>query len=235
MLDTKLQKKRVSKGDVQKLARTRGQLGYDLGGIVANRLDGFSKHAKRQAAVDDVRLFDLSHWLIVTTQDGEVGITGGGPFSDEFVSGTRVIRYVPVAEGPLFHHPACAEGCRGPDLSWATGAGSTVGETIRHWLDQGQIQGWREEAREDAFRRLSELQEGQHMTRYFETAWDEPLPVRDPGALTSDSGHFWHGYLFATQLEVLPASAKHTEWFLRRLDEGDWRFLAFVGGQQDDQ
>ncbi len=233
MLDTKLQKRRVSKGDVQKLAKTRDQLGYDLAGVVANRLDGFSIYAKRQTAVDDIRVFDLSHWLIVKTEDGEFGVTGGGPFSDEFVAGTRVIRCVPVAEGPLFQHPYCADGCHAPDIRWVTEAGATVGETIRQWLDQGVIQGWREEKLEDAQARLGELAEGEAVTRNFEVSWDEPLAVRDPGASVFDGQHFWRGFFFASQLEALPASAKRTEWFLRRLDEGDWRFLAYVGAEND--
>ncbi|MGF1618069.1 MAG: restriction endonuclease [Acidimicrobiia bacterium] len=229
LLDTKLWKKKVGKGDIQKLAKTRDQLGYHLAGVVANRLEGFSQYAKAQAALDDIRLFDLSHWLIADHGGWQIGVTGGGPFSDEFVAATRVVSLVPLAEGPIFHHPDCEPDCSEPNFDWVTEPGATVAQTIRLWLDEGVMEVWRSEAINDAFERAGELSEGHRSRRNYEIIWDRPISIRAPKSASWDTKHGWRGYIIVTEIELLPASGKHTEWFLRRLDEGEWRFLAALG------
>lgn len=233
LLDTKLWKGKVGKGDIQKLAKTRDQLGYHLAGVVANRLQGFSKYAKAQAALDDIRLFDLSHWLIANHRGSQFGVTGGGPFTDKFVAGTRVVTVVPLTEGPVFHHPNCGRDCREPNFDWVTESGATVAQTIRLWLDEGVIERWRSEAHHDALERANGLDEGHRRRRNFEISWDQPISIRAPDSAPCDPDHGWRGYIVVTEIETLPASAKHTEWFLRRLDEGEWRLLAVLGSENE--
>ena len=146
--------------------------------------------------------------------------------SDEFATGTRVLSVLPVAEGPVFHHPNCEPGCREPSFDWVTERGATVAETIRHWLDEGVIEGWRSEAFQDAVERAEGLRQGDRTTRNYEIAWDESRPLRSADSEAYDLDHLWRSYIIVSEVEVLPASAKHTKWFLRRLDEGEWRFLA---------
>lgn len=228
MLDTKLWKKKVGKGEIQKLAKTRDQLGYDLAGVVANRLAGFSKPARHQAKLDDVRIFDLSHWLVTDTEHGQFGVTGGGPFSEEFIAGTRVVEFLPAVEGPLFHHPECAPGCALPNTDWITEAGATVGDTIRHWVEDGTLAVLRDGAINEVLTQAGQLDQGTTKTFTEIRHWDQPTRIRDPGEADIDDHHVWFGYTFRIDLRVLPDSVKHGEWFLRRLDDGEWRLLALM-------
>jgi hypothetical protein len=220
MLDCKLLKSKVQKGDVQKLAKTRDALGYDLGGVVAARVDGFTVYAKRQAEVDDIALFDLSHWLVVKVTGGEFGVTGSRPMTEDFVAGTRAWEGGVVSEAPAID----VDGRQIPSWDWLLPDGAMLRDLLERWQQEGHVAHWRDEAIGATLADAEQLPRGEWCQRKHRWPYDPPVLVHHPSGVDQGTALLL-GWEAVVRVRWLAADAITTEWFLRTLQQGTWEML----------